>query len=201
MANVEGELLEESVRKAADLIEGLALAADLRAVAFGKVLDQLMPGATGDSAVSDVHPADDRGAAGLSTAGGAGAPRWEAMAQRSGLPGHIWERLVSERDGNVELMVSKSRLPAAAKLATRDVALLVGGARQGLGLDEFTHLDAVRDELLRYGRHSAGHFREYVEALDDVITVRSSDRTFRLLPDGWEALTGVAERLLADAPQ
>ena len=209
--------LADDLRRAATLVEGLGLPDDLRAAAFGHAVTILSarrstasvwPLAEAVDGGADVrlppgtHPAEmvpsTRASTGATPSADTGDTdeAWGRMCSRSGINVDDWERLVSLRKGQVELTVSKARLPATARAATRDVVLLLGAARRGARQGEDTPLEDVRNELVRYGRLSSGHFREYVDALDDVINVARDGRTYRLLPDAWEALPATAARLL-----
>jgi hypothetical protein len=111
----------------------------------------------------------------------------------------MWEQVVHEHDQEIELFVAKSRLSSSAKGATRELALVLGAVRQGLGWEGATPLDVVRNELKRYGRYSPGHFKEYMGAMHDVLSPQPDD-TYRLLPDAWEVFPKLLPRLLGEEP-
>lgn len=203
-------LLAGDLRRAADLVDRLGLPVDLRPVAFGHTLRAfaaLRAPDTGGRTDDGGPTVSSRAAPGQpeptpatpprvapTDAPGGEAERWSRLRGLSDVPAGNWDRLIALRDGRVELAVAKSRLPSTARAATRDAVLLLGAAHAGLGED--TPLEEVQAELARYGRLSSGHFREYVDMLDDVVTVARDGRTYRLLPDAWEALPATVSRLL-----
>ena len=215
-ASADAELADDLLR-AAGLVDGLGLPADLRPVAFGHALGAYAarrapqapdaPGGGGQPGAGHVvpsHPVPSQAAPPSRAPDPAGPPgasaaldgRLATLSGTSGVSAADWERLVALRDGRVEFAVAKSRLPATARAATRDAVLLLGAAHTEAGLGEDTPLEEVRAQLARYGRLSSGHFREYVDLLDDIVTVARDGRSYRLLPDAWDALPATVSRLL-----
>lgn len=67
------------------------------------------------------------------------------------------------------LSVRSSQLPGDKKNGAAIIALLTMAARQGVGLEEFTSYEALREEAKRYGKLDESNFSKALKLLDRYI--------------------------------
>lgn len=180
--------------------------ADLRKVAFERVLDHLLK--NGDSSPAGEHatatpvqaPTSDQTT--TSSADGVFADeqqRVDAIARYFNIQpeevGHIFETSSEEP----VLQVHTGALAGSRAVATREIALLIGGARTSLGLDTSTsHIRSAVDE---YGKLDSGNFMATLGAMSEISVLGrrgSPNRLVRMKVHGAEKARTLAQRLIGD---
>ena len=97
------------------------------------------------------------------------------------------------------LHISPAKLARSKSQGTREVALLVLGARTALGLD--TQMNDVRQCVEHYKKYDAGSFASTLLASPEFVVLgkpRSRQGTVRLRSRGVEATRELAKRLVAE---
>lgn len=92
--------------------------------------------------------------------------------------------------------MSSSALDSRKAAATKQLALLIAAARQGLGLEEWTGVDFVRRACIDFGRYDESNFAAAINEMSDsfLIRGRGRQRVLRLRRPGVEK----AARLVRD---
>lgn len=180
--------------------------ADLRKVAFERVLDHLLK--NGDSSPAGEHatvtpvqaPPPDQTT--TSSADGVFADeqqRVDAIARYFKIEpeevGHIFATSGEEPI----LQVHSGSLASSKSEATREIALLIGGARTALGQETSTsHIRSSADE---YGRLDPSNFMKILGAMSEMSVLGrhgSQNRVVRMKVHGAEKARTLAQRLIGD---
>ena len=180
--------------------------ADLRKVAFERVLDHLLK--NGDSSPAGEHatatPVQAPPPAQTTTSSADGVfadeqQRVDAIARYFNIEpeevGHIFETSGEEP----VLQIYAGGLAGSRAVATREIALLVGGARTALGQDTATsHIRSAVDE---YGKLDPGNFMKTLGAMSEISVLGrrgSQNRLVRMKVHGAEKARTLAQRLIGD---
>ncbi len=121
-----------------------------------------------------------------------------AIARRLGIDRATVSEVFASQDGELELIVSVGRLSGKVATATKEIALLVAGARQAAGLEEWTSWDEIRRWCAEFKKLDSGNFAKTMREMDDVFnTRRASERKLqvRLAKPGWERVAEEIRRL------
>ena len=97
------------------------------------------------------------------------------------------------------LQLQRHQLSNRAKTATREIALLILGARTALGLD--TSLNDIREVVKRYRKYDGSNFAAALKSGSEFAVLgqpRSSHRTVRLRGGGMAAARELAKRLVSE---
>lgn len=178
--------------------------ADLRKVAFERVLDHLLK--NGDSSPAGEHatatpvqaPTPDQTT--TSSADGVFADeqqRIDAIARYFKIEpeevGHIFDTSGEEP----VLQVHSGGLPDFRAEAAREIALLVGGARTALGQE--TSTSDIRSAADGYGKLDTGNFMKTLGAMSEISVLGrhgSPNRVVRMKVHGAEKARTLAQRLI-----
>ena len=82
--------------------------------------------------------------------------------------------------------------------ATKQIALLIAGARQAAGIDEWTSWDQFRTVCADYKRLDSGNFAKTIREMEDVFRLRKeSERKLAvtLARPGWEQFAEESSRV------
>ncbi|MFL5842808.1 MAG: hypothetical protein ACJ77Z_20365 [Thermoleophilaceae bacterium] len=170
---------------------------DLREVAFSKMFD-LRAGTVTPAA----PPAGG---------GGAGAPQTTvisgsedhgdplaAIAAKAGVSRESAAEVFTVHDGKVDLIVPAGKLSAEDARGTKEIALLIAGARQAGGLEEWTSWDTIRAVCGEFKRLDSANFAKTMRSMEDTFNYRKeSDRKWlvKLARPGWEHFAVAVKRL------
>lgn len=176
--------------EASDLPTGIG--DDYHLVIFTEVLRRALDG----------KQAPAPGTAPIQAAAAASAPADTGLARlatRLMVPADALADVFAIEDGDVTLHVASTRIAATKSKATRDIALLVTGARQGADIDEsWTDISHIRDALTQYSRYDTSNFSKYLRETGDVFNFRGKPvQQLRLTRPGWEAATQLVKSLIA----
>ncbi len=125
--------------------------------------------------------------------------RMDAVSAYLEIEGEEVEILFAVEDAVPRLQVSPTKLARTKSKATREIALLVLGARTALGLD--TQMNDVREYVDHYKKYDAANFAKTLQTSPELVVLgkpRSSQRTVRLRSKGVEAARELAKRLVAE---
>ncbi len=180
--------------------------ADLRKVAFERVLDHLLkngdPSPTGEHVTATPVQVPTTDQTMTSSADGVFADeqqRVDAIARYFNIEpeevGHIFETSSEEP----VLQVHSGGLADSRAEAAREIALLIGGARTSLGLDTATtHIRLAVDE---YGKLDSRNFMATLGGMSEISVLGrrgSPNRLVRMKVHGAEKARIIAQRLIGD---
>ena len=175
---------------------------DLREIAFAKAFDLRagtgravqVVGAGGGAGEQSAVPVTR----GQLDAGGDPLAR---IAQRLEIDVETVGEVFDVHEGQVELIIPAGKLPSRVATATKQIALLVAGARQAAGIEDWTSLDKVRDVCAYFRKLDSGNFAKTVREMDDVFNFRNPTPRkiqVRLARPGWELVADEVRRLGGD---
>ncbi len=125
---------------------------------------------------------------------GEGSGPLAALVDRAGIEEPKLRHVYSlGHDEEPEIVVSVRRLAETDAEATRQLALLVTGARQGLGLEEWTSASEIREWSKRYSRYDSKNFARTLTEMEEEFSTRGkgvSKELWLTMPgwDGWSSL-------------
>ncbi|MCY3850842.1 MAG: hypothetical protein OXF75_08585, partial [Acidimicrobiaceae bacterium] len=98
-----------------------------------------------------------------------------------------------------ELVLPPSRLTNASAIATREISLLIAGARTALGQETTTaHIREVADH---FGKLDSSNFSQTVTKMSELSVLgkpHSPNRAVRMRATGVEAARGLAQRIVGE---
>ncbi len=125
--------------------------------------------------------------------------RMDAISAYLEIEGEEVELLFETELAEPRLHISGTKLARAKSQGTREVALLVLGARTALGLD--TQMNDLRRYVEYYKKYDAANFATTLQTSPELVVLgkpRSSHRIVRLRSKGVEAARELAKRLVAE---
>lgn len=181
------ELIQVAREAVADFKEDDA---DLRRIAFERILDHMLAGAPDGASASNGAPEDDW------------PPR--TKSRRAGLVG-LYLEIDPERAAELFdlsgreplLRLQPAQVPDAKTAATRLIALLVAGARAALGLDTTTA--HIRDALEDHETLDSANFANTLSAMEEIVLLGEPgqhNRVVRLKATGVDEAKKRAARLV-----
>lgn len=181
-------------------VEEAAVPEDLREVAFSKSFD-LRAGTTGATTQAQYPAPPDGGStrpseqrAGATAAGDVLA----SIAERLKIDRDTVAEVFTSEDGEPELIISPTKLPEKAATGTKEIALLIAGARQAAGIEDWTSTDEIRKACVDYKRYDQANFASTIHEMGDVFNSRKESprkTQVRLARPGWERLAAAIRRL------
>ena len=178
--------------------------ADLRRVAFERVLDHLLKngdsGPTGEHAPATPVQAPTPVQAATSGADGVFADeqqRVDAIARYFEVKPEEVAHIFNTKAEEPVLQVHLGGLPDSRAEAAREIALLVGGARTALGLE--TSTSDIRSAADNYGKLDTGNFMKTLGAMSEISVLGrhgSPNRVVRMKVHGAEKARTLAQRLI-----
>ncbi|MFN2477245.1 MAG: hypothetical protein ABR526_13000 [Chthoniobacterales bacterium] len=158
---------------------------DLRQLAFQKAVDALSRAdqapVVGPSGIAHAKPAADVPA-------GSGS---EKITRRLGIAAEVVGEIYSDNEsGGVDVVLGVGKLDSSTATATKQIALLVAGARQLTGSEEWTDTKVIRAVCSDFGRFDSANFAKTVRQMDDAFSFRGKGQqlTVRLHQRGIEKL-------------
>jgi hypothetical protein len=168
---------------------------ELRVIAFSKVFDlragNAVPGA------SAAREQAGRIRANAAENGGGNGDVLASIADRLGLDRSTVAEVYDVEDDKPTLIVQAGKLPGNVSGATKEIALLIAGARQAAGIEDWTSVDIVRDVCSDYKRYDQGNFAKTMRQMESVFKIKkdsSGKLTVALAKPGWEDFGGLVRR-------
>lgn len=121
------------------------------------------------------------------------------LACRLGVPYEDIMEVFNFSDNGPELVVGSGKLPPATAAATKQIAILVAAARQGIGLEEWTSFSAIREACRLYNRLDTNNFAGTMKEVEGYFSVRNPSprkREVKLNRPGWEHASELVARLV-----
>jgi hypothetical protein len=186
------------LKKAEAVVDAADLADDLRSPGFEAAVQLLSSGRVFAAPTPPVP-------AGASVPGdgdslGSAKGLLDRIATGMGIDPKEIRNLYEEADGVPILNVKSSELPGSKAAGAHDVALLVMGARQLAGIDDYTEAAILRDAAKRYGKFDQANFGKHMTALDNLILTsgKGPSAKRKLTQPGIEAAAELAKAYLAE---
>ena len=179
--NVQDILIQ--AQKAVD--EG-KISGDLRAVAFQKAIELLSQDSGVKGKALPTTSAQRPGA----LPGGAESGT-EKISRKLGLSPDAVGEIYSDNDqGGVDVVVGVGKLDNSTATATKQLAVLVAGARQLTEAEQWTESKHIRSACLHYGRFDSPNFAKTVKQMDDAFSFKGKGQQLevRLHQRGIEKL-------------
>lgn len=173
-------------------VEDAEVPEDLREIAFKEAI-RLREASAG------LVPAGDGGTgSGGGGAGDAGDGAVAQIAARFGVDPAQVEEVFTERDGDVLLAIGTKALSSGKRPATKEIALLVAGARQATGDEEWTSVNSIREWCETYGKYDNANFAKTIADMEDLFqfTGKGQKREVRLRQPAWEAAGELVSRIV-----
>ena len=195
------DYLARLVERADEAVHGID-DVERQRIAFGRVLDHLLSQDRAQTTIdgSARKLASDR--AEPSNPDGVFAEvsqRTDAVAEYFKIDSEQVHDVFDVTNGNPSLTIHSTQLPESKANATREIALLVTGARTALGLDtETTHVRGIVDD---YGRLDSRHFMETLTNMTELAVLgkrRSPNRIVRMKVRGAEKAETLIKRMLGE---
>jgi hypothetical protein len=121
------------------------------------------------------------------------------LSARLGVPYEDVIEVFNFGDKGPELVIGSGRLPSQVAAATKEIAVLIAAARQGIGLEEWTAFGDIRDVCATYGRLDSANFASTMKELESYFGFRSPSprkREVKLNRPGWERASELVMRLV-----
>ncbi len=177
---------------------------EFRRIAFEKVLDHLLASNAPTVVTRSEHtdPADVTPGTVHQDADGALASdqqRADALAHYFQISPEDVRHIFGVERAEPELILSPSRLAESSAVATREIALLITGARTALGKETTTaHIRKVADY---FGKLDGGNFMSTVAKMSEISVLgkpKSPNRVVRMRATGAEAAQELSQRITSE---
>ena len=187
----------QSVEEAVAVIED----EERKRIAFERLLDHLLKNVDGgqSAAGEDLGYSSDPGRA---TADGAFAEeyqRLDAVAHYFGIkPEHVTD-IFDVSDDEPSLILNSGQLSGTQANGTREIALLITGARTALGQE--TNTEIIKNVADDYDKHNKSNFMKTINEMPGLSLLgkrRSSNRIVRMKVRGAEEAAKLAQRLVGE---
>jgi hypothetical protein len=164
-------------------VEDAQVPEDLREIAFKEAIRLREAGASSGGDEGGLSSAtQDSGASGT-----VGKPL-EQVAARFGVEPAVVGEVFAVRGGEVQLAVGSRSLASGKATGAKQIALLIAGARQATGVEEWTPIGVIREWCKHYGKFDSTNFGKTVSAMDDLFqfTGERQQREVKMRQPAWE---------------
>jgi hypothetical protein len=195
MSDVRDDHVTDVLKRAMAVVEDAEVPDELRRAAFTAAVG-LLAGAT--TVRGSAPPTPGRQPAGTPPGPAAtdADPLTAKIAAGLGVEAAKVERVFAEKDGEPVLTIKSAKLPRSKAGGAHDIALLLMGARQASGIDEYTEAGRLRDETKRYGKFDGKNFGTQMKSLDNYILTdgKGAAAKRKLTVTGLEAAGELVEK-------
>ena len=176
------------LREAAAAVAAAKIPENLQAVAFQKAVDILVGSASDES--------ERKTETGKGSSGGDEDPI-QRIAVVLKLDKGIVEETYEVQGDQIKPTIAPSKLDARKTKGTEQIALLVAGARQAAGMEEWTETKVIRDIADEYGRFDSSNFATTITSLGEYFSFSGNgpSRRLRVRRVGYEAVAELIRRL------
>ena len=173
-------------------VEDAKVPDDLREIAFKEAIRLREAGAQ-PSDGSD--PAEGKQGGDAAPAGG---KPLEQIASRFGVDASAVGEVFAVRDGEVQLAVGSRSLASGKATGAKDIALLIAGARQATGVEDWTSVGVIREWAKHYGKFDSTNFGKTISAMDDLFqfTGDRQQREVKMRKPAWEQAGELVTRIV-----
>lgn len=147
----------------------------------------LAPGSQGQSRATAASAPQVSGEGGLSD-----------IAARFGVDAAMVSEVFVERDGEIHLGIGAKAIAAGKATGTKEIGLLIVGARQAAGVEDWTSVNVIRDEVKHYGKYDQSNFGKTVTEMEDLFQFsgKGQGREVKMRQPAWEAAGALVQRLV-----
>lgn len=119
------------------------------------------------------------------------------IADRFGVSEAQLSEVFAERDNESRLAIGTRALPGGKAPATKEIALLVVGARQATG-EEWTSVNVIRDWCKEYGKYDSANFGKTVAGMDNLFQFsgKGQKREVKMRQPAWEEAGDIVRRIM-----
>lgn len=176
-----GEKMREIVESATAAVRGLSSAedAELRRIAFERVLDHLLDGGLASLAESNGSAPADRRADGGERLPSTEQQRGELLSEYLGIDAALVRDAIDLTDGEPVLHLPVHLLPKNKAPATKMIAVVLTAVRGKVGLETTTQ--DIRDAVEAHGRLDKTNFASTLAGMPELIVLGEPGRTDRLV--------------------
>jgi hypothetical protein len=120
------------------------------------------------------------------------------VAARFGVDSSAVHEVFVQKDGEIHLAIGSKAIAASKATGTKEIALLVAGARQAIGGEEWTTVNAIRDECKHYGRYDSSNYGSTITEMEDLFqfTGKGQSREVKMRQLAWEEAGTLVRRLV-----
>lgn len=110
-------------------------------------------------------------------------------------PAHAKDAFDAPADGELWLLIPRSKFPKSKAPAMRQLSLLVAAGRQVGGLEEWTASDVLREQCRQFGVFDRSNFAAELAGMHDLFVMRGKgqQREFRVTRGGVEEARRIIE--------
>ena len=189
--------LQELLKSAEEAVEVIK-DEERRRIAFERVLDHLLK-KDGNQAVEarPSAPPVNEASPPVDSAFASEQQRIDAMAEYFGIDPEQVPDIFDLSEENPRLTISSSKLPGGKASSTREIALLITGARTALGRD--TNTEIIREFTNEYGKLDPSNFMKILNNMPQLSLLgkrRSSNRAVRMKFLGAEETRKLVQQLI-----
>jgi hypothetical protein len=187
----------EVLKAAAQAVTESGVPEKYHVAAFTKAVDLIagFPSASGRSGPTTTGPE------GRPERGKASGRLLELIAGKLAVDIESVREVYADKDGDLDLVLSPTKLEAKKGPATEQLAILLAAGRQAAGLDEWTETATIREFAESFKRFDAGHFARVIKGMGE--TFRYSDAgqklKVQLSRPGWEQATALVKKLAGES--
>ena len=168
------ETLDTMLKEALDITQKAQIPSHLEPIAFGKVIDLLTGG-------NGVVRKPSMGAPGNKSeyqqAEHSRESATDTIAAKLGLDVSVVEQcFASDPTKRIELIIGAGRLETNKKQAAQQIAILIAGARQIAGIEEWTTAKLIGETCQLYNKLDRGHFARDIKELHDFFGFRGKGK-------------------------
>ena len=172
---------------------------DLRLAAFERILDHLLairvqPNSVRNGPSVDGEPTEGQPDGVLADS----QQRIDAVARYFKISPEDVQHIFEVGEEAPELVIGTGNLPTPKAQATREIALLVAGARTALGFQTTT--SDIRTVVDDYGKYDSANFMATLTDMDEISVLgkpRSPNRVLRMRVTGAEHAQRIAQRIIS----
>lgn len=194
------ERLTEAIREAGKAVYDADLPEEFRKAAFERALSVTL-GRSGLMGAAESAPPEVTGMQGPPAAGSDSQARdpLKLIAARAGVTVDEVKEIFSVEGEDVNVVVGARRIDQQSAGGSKQLTLLLAGARQAAGFEEWTPLRKAREVCELYGRlDSKNYAAVVVRGMDSAFSFRGSgvSREVRLTMPGWDDFADLVRLLL-----
>lgn len=167
--------ISEILRKAYDEVEESNIPEEYRIKAFEKSID-LIVGHKGETIKS---VATNSSSDGSNQAGDTSSSVIGSISSELDIPTVVLEEVyyMDEDNDQLKIIIGSSKLEDSIAGATKEIALLIAGARQLGGIEDWTSTDLIRQECEYFNKYDSTNFAKTIKRMDDVFSFIGSGQS------------------------
>jgi hypothetical protein len=120
------------------------------------------------------------------------------IATRFGVDLNAINEVFVQKDGEIHLAIGSKAIASGKATGAKEIALLVAGARQAIGSEDWTSVNAIRDECKHYGRYDASNYGSTITEMENLFqfTGKGQGREVKMRQPAWEEAGELVRRLV-----